>query len=117
MAWRTSKNKYNARKCSFGGRSYHSRAEAEMAMWLTSLEQQGHIKELNKQKRISLDVNGVHIANHYVDFEVVLLNGRTKWVECKGMPTDTWRMKKRLVEALYPTTEYLVNPTEKQLFL
>ena len=108
-------NKYRNKTCRYGKRSYHSRREAGDAMWLDSLLKQGLIREVVPQHKISIDVNGVHIANHYVDFKVTLNDGRVKMVECKGFPSDIWRFKLRLIRAIYPGMEYLVNPNEKQL--
>jgi hypothetical protein len=83
-------------------------------MWLDSLLKEGRIKSVKPQHKIDLQVNGVHIANHYVDFLIELNDGRERFVEIKGFPTSEWVMKKRLVEALFDTP-YLVNPNEKQL--
>ena len=96
---------------------YHSRREAGDAIWLDSLFQRGLIKEVIPQYKISIDINGVHITNHFVDFKVTLNDSRVKMVETKGFYTDIWRFKLRLIRAIYPEMVYLVNPNEKQLLL
>ena len=107
-------NKYNAKKCKYKDSIYHSRLEAHSAMWLDSLLAQGKIKAIKRQSRLSIDVNGKHICNLYVDFKVTLLDGSEKYCEIKGFPSKEWMIKKNLALALSPIP-YLVNPTEKEL--
>ena len=76
-------NKYRNKKCKFNNRTYHSRREAGDAMWLDALLKQGLIKEVIPQHKISIDINGVHITNHFVDFKVILNDGRVKFVRQK----------------------------------
>lgn len=96
---------------------HHSRAEAG---YCVSLElqrraangQPGEIRDFRTQVKISLDVKDqfgepVHITNHYVDFEVEFYNGRMEWHEVKGWPSEVWRIKKKLCEALHPATPYI----------
>ena len=109
------RNKYGNKTSRYKGRSYHSRREADDAMWLDSLLQQGLIKQVVPQYKMSIDVNGVHICNHFVDFMVILNDGRVKYVETKGIWTDIYRFKLKLIKALCPTIEYLINPKEKEL--
>lgn len=109
------RTKYKNKSCRYGGRMYHSRREVNDAIWLDSLLKQGKIQEVNHQYKISLRVNGEFICNHYVDFEVILNDGRPKYVETKGFPTEVWRLKKKLFNAIYPDAVYLVNPDEATL--
>jgi len=108
------RNKYNNKKCRYKDRIFHSRREAGDAMWLDSLIKQGKIKDFECQHKIDIRVNGKHICNHYVDFLVILNDGSKKYVETKGFQSETWIIKKKLVEA---TNEiiYLVNPKEDEL--
>jgi hypothetical protein len=107
--------KYKNKKCKYKGRIYHSKREAGDAMWLQDLLDAGKIKEIHPQYKIPLDVNGQHIANHYVDFYIVLADNRQKFVETKGFYTEVYRLKLKLLRALYPNMDYLINPSEKQL--
>jgi hypothetical protein len=95
-------NKYNARKTKYNGRYYHSGLEAKYAESLDWRKKAGEIKEIIPQYKISIDVNDVHIANYYMDFKVVLPDGRIEMHEVKGAETDLWRMKWRLSKALNP---------------
>jgi hypothetical protein len=114
---RDKKTKYGNKKQSFKGRVYHSRLEAGFAMWLDSLLREGRIREVIPQYKLYLIVNGYDITTHIVDFFVVLDNGKKVFVEAKGFRDKVWPIKKKLTEALYPGIPYLVNPTERQLFL
>lgn len=109
------KTKYRANKKEYNGRIYHSKLEAENALWLDVMLSDRKIKEIKPQHKIILDVNGKHITTHIVDFLVTLNDGRKKFVEIKGFPTDVWKIKAKLTQALFPKTEYLINPSEKQL--
>jgi len=95
-------NKYNARKTKYNGRYYDSGLEAKYAESLDWRKKAGEIKEIVPQYKISIDVNDVHIANYYMDFKVVLPDGRIEMHEVKGAETDLWRMKWRLSKALNP---------------
>ena len=109
------KTKYRAKKKEYNGRMYHSTLEANDALWLDLLLNQKKIKEVRPQFKLILSVNGQRVTTHIPDFLVTLNDGRQKIVETKGFPTETWRIKMKLTQALYPQYEYLVNPTEKQL--
>ena len=101
------KNKYNAKTSLYNGRSYHSRKEASYAETLDWLKKSGEIKDWKPQKKIEIYVNGKHICNHYVDFEVYYYDGRIEWHEVKGFATNEWVLKRRLVEAIFDT-KYVV---------
>ena len=109
------KNKYRSNKKEYNGRVYHSKLEAQDALWLDLMVNQKKIKEVKPQHKLIFNVNGKHITTHIVDFLVTLNDGRQKLVETKGFPTDVWRIKMKLAEALFPETPYLVNPSEKEL--
>lgn len=97
------KNKYNAKTSLYNGRSYHSRKEASYAETLDWLKKSGEIKDWKPQKKIEISVNGKHICNHYVDFEVYYHDGHVEWHEVKSIATitDSWRIKKKIIEATY----------------
>ena len=102
------KNKYNAKKTKYNGRYYDSALEARYAEDLDWRMKAGEIKEIIPQYKISIDVEGVHIANYYMDFKVVLLDDRIEMHEVKGMETPLWRMKWRLSQALNPDWNFVL---------
>lgn len=94
------KSKYNNKTKQYNGRTYDSIREANHAEELDWRIKAGEVKEVIPQFKISLDVNGKHIANYYVDFKVILSDGSIQFQEVKGFETDVWRMKWKLFEAL-----------------
>lgn len=100
--------KYRAKSCIYNGRIYHSRREADYARALdlmkraTTLPDSERPTEIKPQAKVSLDVNGCHVANYYCDFKVTFADGHVEWHEVKGFETETWRLKRKLFEALYP---------------
>lgn len=101
-------NKFNAKKSTYNGRNYHSKKEADYAMELDWLLKAGQIKEIIPQYKISLDINGIHIANYFMDFKVITSDGMIEMHEVKGYETDIWRMKWRLAKALYPDWNFIL---------
>ncbi len=81
--------------------TYHSKKEAGYAQHLDLLIKAKEIKSWERQVKISLDVNGYHITNYYMDFVVTHLDGTLEYTEIKGFETDLWRLKFKLTEALF----------------
>ena len=104
-------NKYEAESTIYNGIQYHSKKEAAYAADLGYLKKAGEIKDWERQVKISLDVNGFHIANYWIDFIVEHNDGLKEYVEVKGYPTPDWKIKWKLFEALYsqePNTKLTV---------
>jgi len=93
-------NKYGNVSKEYNGRYYHSKKEAAYAQDLDLLKRAGEVIEWKPQVRISLDVNGYHICNYIVDFEVETKTG-TEYHEVKGFETEIWRLKRKLFEAIH----------------
>jgi len=98
-------NKYKAEKQTFGGRSYHSKKEADYAVQLAWRKKAGEIKEVIPQYKLDIRVNGKHITNYYIDFKVILSDNTIELIEVKGFETDIWRLKWKLTEALLDEIE------------
>lgn len=94
-------SKYGAKSTVYDGIAYHSKKEAGYAAELDLRKKGGDIKDWKRQVRISLDVNGHHICNYYVDFEIEHNNGDRELVEVKGFQTEIFRLKRKLFEATY----------------
>jgi hypothetical protein len=96
----------------YNGISYHSKKEAQYAHFLDLEKKRGKIKEWKRQVKISLDVNGNHIANYFCDFEVLTADDSVQLHEVKGFETEVYRLKRKLLEATYlkdhPEVEYIV---------
>lgn len=94
-------NKYNASSTIYNNTAYHSKKEAAYAKELDLRKKAGDIKDWERQVRISLDVNGYHICNYYIDFKIIHNDGSIELVEVKGFRTEVWRLKWKLFEAIY----------------
>lgn len=106
MIWDPVRRKYGNKTCQYAGATYHSRLEAAFAMELDQLRRarlkKDRVQDWKRQVKVSLDVNGSHICNYYVDFFVTYADGREEWVEVKGFTTPDWKLKERLFRAIYP---------------
>lgn len=104
MTWRqrwSNKNKYGNTSSTYNGVQYHSKREAREAAELDLRVKAGEILRWERQVRISLDVNGYHICNYFIDFVLYYPDGRTEYLEVKGFETEVWRLKWKLFESLY----------------
>ena len=95
------KSKYGNEQKIYNGRVYHSKREALYAQELDLLKKAGEIKEWSPQFKLSLDVNGNHICNYYIDFYIIDKFGKEKIAEVKGYETAEWKLKWRLCKALF----------------
>lgn len=95
------KKKYRNIPKQYSGVIYDSKKEAEYAKQLDWRLRAGNIKSWERQKKISIDVNGKHICNYYCDFLIIHPDGSREYVEIKSDITETplWRIKWKLFEA------------------
>lgn len=97
--------KYGNRRVEYDGFVFDSRLESLRYQELVLFERAGEIKDLELQPKFSLDVNGHHIANYYADFRYLdCKTGQIVVEDVKGMRTKEYRLKKKLVEAIYGMT-------------
>jgi hypothetical protein len=98
--------KYNAKGEHVDGHWFASQAEAARYRQLLTLMEHELIDKVELQPSYPLVVNAKHIATYRADFRYSVLDEtgrRIKVVieDVKGMVTDVYVMKKKLVEALY----------------
>jgi len=96
-------NKYHSSSTQFEGITYHSKLEAAYAQELSLRERAKDIKSWERQVKLDLKVNGVHITNYYIDFIIHHKDGHREFVEVKGFETDVWKMKWKILEATFDT--------------
>lgn len=89
-----------AKKTTVDGLKYDSKFEAAYARDLGLMLRAGKIDGFESHERISLDVNGFHVSDYYIDFVVHHLDGTTEYVETKGMKTAVWVLKWKILEAM-----------------
>lgn len=96
-------SKYNAIKTEVDGFIFDSKAEARRYSELKLLEKVGEIKDLQLQALFPVFVNGKLICHYLADFTY---HDKGVYVveDVKGVKTPVYRLKKKLVEALYNIT-------------
>jgi len=93
------KNKYNAVRQTYNGRSYDSREEANFAAELDWKIKAKEVVSWTCQHKFVLRCNGMHIRNYFIDFRVVLPCGTIEYIEYKGAEIEVWRIKWELTQA------------------
>lgn len=96
-------SKYHAIKTEVDGFVFASRKEANRYSQLKLLEGAGEIHNLELQPKFPLVVNGKSIGTYIADFSYVE-DGELITEDVKGVKTPVYRLKKKLVQALYNVT-------------
>lgn len=94
-------NKYRAKSTEYNGVIYHSKLEASYAQELDLRIKAKDIKSWERQVKLDLRINDVHITNYYMDFVITHNNGEKEYVECKGMELPLWKLKWSILEATF----------------
>lgn len=98
-------SKYKNIPIEYKGRRFDSKKEAEHAGFLDMLrkakEPSQCVKAIEYQYRIPIVVNGIQCAVYVADFYVLFQDGHKEIHEVKGFKTDVYKIKKKLVEAIY----------------
>lgn len=99
-------SKYHAKKTTVDGITFDSRREADRYLVLKGMEEDGTIENLRRQVRYELvpafDVDGKHYRPvFYVADFVYRENGHEVIEDVKGVVTDVYRLKRKLVAYRY----------------
>lgn len=92
--------KYHAVKTKIDDITFDSKAEAARYSTLKLLERNGDISNLQVHPSFQLIVNGQKIGKYIADF-TYNENGRRIVEDVKGIKTPVYRLKKKLMTALY----------------
>ncbi|WP_372397076.1 DUF1064 domain-containing protein [Azospirillum sp. HJ39] len=95
-------NKFGARRTVVDGISFASALEAKRWVVLRQRERLGLIRDLKRQPRFVLRVNGVKVCTYVGDFSYFDKANTFVLEDAKGFKTDVYKLKKRLLEALHP---------------
>lgn len=103
------KGKYNAKGERIDGRWFASAAEARRYEQLKRMVDSGNIERLECQPVLPIVVGGKKICDYRGDFRYGVLDERGRLTavvveDVKGMITDVYAMKKKLVEASHGLT-------------
>jgi hypothetical protein len=93
--------KYGNRASDYNGYIYDSAFEAEYAQELDLRLKAKDIKSWQRQVKCSIDIGGMHICNYICDFEIEHHDGSFELVETKGLETEIYRIKRKLLEAVW----------------
>jgi len=109
--------KYSNRSCVCWEKHIHqSILESDYCNHLTILKRSKEIRDFKIQHKIEIWVKDEHICNHIVDFLVLKAGGISEYHEVKGMETEVWKIKRRLVQALFPGIPYIVKYEKTKFF-
>ena len=92
----------------YNGYNYDSKLEASYAIELDWQVKAGQIKKVERQFKIDLSINGVHICNYYIDFKIIYPDDHEEYHEVKGFATDLWKIKWKLAQAIYPEWKFVL---------
>lgn len=101
----TLRHKFGAVRTERDGQSFDSKAEARYYDQLMLAQRAGEVVMVLRQVPFHLP-GGV---KYVCDFLVFHASGVVEVVDVKGVETESFRAKKRLVEALYPVTIEVVK--------
>lgn len=103
---KSKRHKYNAAGRWIDGAFFDSKAEADRYLQLRQMQARGMIDQLERQVPYPCRVNGQLVCTYLADFRYRIkprqLGQRVIVEEVKGSVLDAYRIKKKLVEALYP---------------
>ena len=94
-------NKYNARRVEVDGERFDSQHEANIHAELLLLQKQGMIRNLERQVIFRLIVEDCFICKYIADFQYYLQNNDLVVVDAKGVRTPVYRLKRKLMKAIY----------------
>lgn len=91
-------SKYRAKRTEVDGIKFDSQLEANYYCELKMLQRAGEVTDIQLQPRYPLQGGITYVA----DFLVTYADGRQEIVDCKGVRTSVYRLKKRLFAEKYP---------------
>lgn len=91
----------NRRTACRHGHVHDSAKEAHRCNELHILERAGEIQRLEQQPEFPIEINSKQVCVYRADFSYFTAAGRVI-EDVKGMRTDVYRLKKKLVEAAHP---------------
>lgn len=108
-----SKSKFHAFKAKINGIEFDSLNESRYYIYVLKEVRAGNITSFELQKPFEIIPphikNGkkVRKAEYISDFVLHMADGTTKVIDVKGIETDVFKLKKKMVEYLYPDVEII----------
>ncbi len=98
-------NKYRSKPCVIDGIRFASQREGKRYVELLLLQKAKKIKDLRLQPKYPISINNKKICTYIADFEYYrILDGEVAEIiteDCKGFLTPVYRLKKKLLNAVY----------------
>jgi len=94
-------NKYGARKTEYNGVMYDSKRESEYARELDLRVRAHDILSWQRQVKYPMIVKDIKITTYVADFVITHNNGHIEIVDIKGVETPVFKLKAKLLKALY----------------
>lgn len=92
------KHKYNAKRTVTNGFNFDSKKEARYYQELLLRQKSGEVLFFLRQVPFHLPGN----TRYVVDFQEFHTDGSVHFIDVKGFETSEFKLKKKLVESLYP---------------
>lgn len=87
---------------------HDSRDEARYCNVLQLRLKAGDIQSFTGQKKVDVYINGKQVFYMRVDFEVITNEGKRELHEYKGAESPEWKIKSKILRAVYPEIPYIV---------
>lgn len=94
-------SKYHSRAQVYNDHCYHSGLESSYAAELDWRIKAKEITKWERQVKLDLRVNGMHVNNYYIDFVVHYPDGSREFVEVKGMELEPWKTNWKILQATF----------------
>lgn len=98
-------HKYKAKRTERDGQKFSSMLESRYFDYLNILQKAGEIVFFLRQVPMHLPAG----VKYVVDFLVFYEDGHCEFVDVKGMETSEFKLKKKLVEQIYPVDIKIVK--------
>jgi len=102
MSWKRNKYRVSPKEDrTLDGIVFASKREMQRYAELKELERQGVIRDLVRQPRFPLEVNGQEVCKYVADFCYVDSDDKTVVEDAKGVRTPIYKLKLKLLEAVH----------------
>lgn len=95
------RSKYGSRRVELDGLKFDSAREARYYAGLKAMLSAGEIVKIERQVRWVLPVNNVKVCTYVSDFVVYDKDGNRRVIDVKGFKTPVYRIKRKLMKAIY----------------
>ena len=99
------RHKFNAiQVITSNGIRFQSKLEYSYYKYLKILQSTGKVSFFLRQVPLHLEISDVNVTKYVIDFQVFWSDSTVTFVDVKGVETDMYILKKKMVEAAYPIT-------------